>query len=253
MVKLLVFDFDGTALGGYEPYDRFPDKFSDFLDCISEKGIFWATATTWHPQMQDRVFKRSKLRSRPVRAVGRTCFSCGIYIGNKMYLDAKWDIEMLIKKVNFERKYVRQIRDFLSSVKEIEFTELFDFIFDCNIRVSKRKILSILNSNRIMKNKTYNLFYNSEHFQIFPYYLSKDNGIKKIQKLLKITSEETVVAGDGINDIHIFDKKIAKFQIVPSNAHPEVKKAVKKNGGVVAKRRYSDGVIEGFKKLFHFC
>jgi hydroxymethylpyrimidine pyrophosphatase-like HAD family hydrolase len=45
--KLLIFDFDGTALGGHKPYKQFPPEFAAFLDGLGSSGIQWATATTW--------------------------------------------------------------------------------------------------------------------------------------------------------------------------------------------------------------
>jgi hypothetical protein len=77
-ISLFVIDFDGTALGGYEPYGRFPDNLSHFLDEFTEAGGLWTTCTTWHPYMQEEIFRISSLKSRPARAIGRTGFNCGL-------------------------------------------------------------------------------------------------------------------------------------------------------------------------------
>lgn len=129
-LKLFIIDFDGTALGGYKPYDRIPDNLSSFLDNLSSQGVLWATCTTWHPYIQDKVFKASILKSRPVRAIGRSSLNCGLYIDGQLYLDVQWDHEMLVKKADYSENYVQAIRDFLDSCTEItSYTEYFDYDF----------------------------------------------------------------------------------------------------------------------------
>jgi hydroxymethylpyrimidine pyrophosphatase-like HAD family hydrolase len=250
-IKLFVIDFDGTALGGYEPYDRFPDGLSAFLDELHSRGILWATCTTWHPYSQEAVFKRSRLKSRPVRAIGRTAMNCGIYLDSRLYLDAEWDNEMLSMKAEFDRDYASPIRRFLSELKGINsFIEYFDYIFSVEYETSRKEITKTLSSNRTIKEKTYLLFLpDGKTCQIFPYYMSKGLALKRLQKELRISPGHTMVACDGINDLPILDKKVASFQVVPSNAHPEVKKVVKNNGGLVSSLPYSDGIVESARKL----
>ena len=50
--RLFVTDLDGTALGGYEPYDRLPEKFCALLDRLVDDGWEWALNTTWDPEGQ---------------------------------------------------------------------------------------------------------------------------------------------------------------------------------------------------------
>lgn len=249
-VKLFVIDFDGTALGGYQPYDRFPDKLSLFLDEISDKGILWATCTTWHPYIQEEVFKKSKLKSRPIRSIGRTGMNCGLYINGRLYLDAEWDHEMLVKKVEFDKNYVGKIRDFLKRCSYIKnFVEYFDYIFSIEYYTERKEITEILNSCKIIRENTYFIFPDEKTCQIFPDYMSKGLAVKKIQKQLNISSDFTMVACDGVNDLTMLEKDIAKFQICPSNAALEVKEKIRKNNGIIGQLPYSDGVIEAAKKF----
>lgn len=251
-IKLLVLDFDGTALGGYEPYDRFPDNLSAFLDKISASGILWATCTTWHPYIQEEVFKRSRLKSKPVRTIGRTALNCGVYINGKIYLDAEWDHEMLSKKVEFDKEYVGTVRDFLKTCPGItNLVEHFDYIFSIEYTTDRKEITEALNSCIIIREKTYILFLpDGKTCQVFPNYMSKGLAIKKIQKQLSISAGSTMVACDGVNDLPMLDKDIAGFQIAPSNAAPEVKKRIKENNGIVSELPYSDGIVDAGKKLF---
>jgi len=46
---LFVTDLDDTALGdGHQPYARFPDPYSEFLDGLAARGCQWAINTTWN-------------------------------------------------------------------------------------------------------------------------------------------------------------------------------------------------------------
>lgn len=251
-VKLFVIDFDGTALGGYEPYDRFPDNLSAFLDEISYCGVLWVTCTTWHPYIQDKVFKASNLKSRPVRAIGRTSFNCGLYIDGKIYLDAEWDHEMISYKAEFNRKYLGIIREFLNSfIEEGELTEYFDYIFSLELSsLNREEITEKFNSSKIVKEKTYFVFLpDGKTVMVFPWYLSKGLALKKVQNILGISPEFTMVACDGVNDLPMLEKNIAALQVAPANADPEVKEKVRMNGGIVSTLNYSDGVVESAKKL----
>ena len=252
-VKLFVIDFDGTALGGYEPYERFPDNLSSFLDDISSQGVLWATCTTWHPYSQDQVFEASVLKSRPVRALGRTSLSSGLYINGRLYLDAEWEHEMVFKKVDFDGNYAQEIRKYLRSCPEIlSVIEYFDYIFEVEYKTDKKSISRILKSNQAIKKQTYRMFSSeAPSVAIYPSYMSKGVAVKRLQKTLGISAELTLVAADGINDMPMLKKSVASLQVAPANADGQVKKAVRRNGGIVGTIPYSDGVIEAAKKLLN--
>lgn len=176
--ELLVIDLDGTALGGCEPYERFPDRLSTLLDEITSRGMLWATCTTWHPCLQDGVFRASRLKSRPARVIGSGGMSCGLYRGKDLYLDAWWDLEMLGEKS-----------------------------------------------------------------------MTKGKAVRRIQAQLGITPAGTIVAGDGLNDLSMMRKSLARYQVAPSNAEPRVRERVLQNGGIVSALPYSEGVVEAVRRI----
>ena len=67
-----MFDFDGTALGGQQPYDQFPKPFARFVDKLRSVGIGWATNTTWSPDAQLSVARRGGVKSDPTFLTGQT-------------------------------------------------------------------------------------------------------------------------------------------------------------------------------------
>ncbi|MCM8803739.1 MAG: hypothetical protein NC833_00595 [Candidatus Omnitrophica bacterium] len=200
-IKLIVIDLDETALGGYRPYDRFPDHLSKFLDKVSEEDILWTTCTTWYPYMQDIVFKKSILKSRPIRAIGRTSMECGLYKNRKIYLDAEWNYEFLCYKVEFQRQYYDYINSFS---KIISITEHFDYVFSLKFRVNKEEILENLNSDKIIKEK------------------------------LKISGGNILIVADGFNDLPMIDKEVGNYFVCPENSDTEVKEKVEEICGIVS-------------------
>jgi hydroxymethylpyrimidine pyrophosphatase-like HAD family hydrolase len=64
-----------------------------------------------------------------------------------------------------------------------------------------------------------------------------------------VLPEETLVAGDGFNDRHMFDPGIAKWMVCPANAGSYIKALVRKHGGIVSRLRYSRGIVRGAEEL----
>ena len=252
MVQLLVLDLDGTALGGYEPYDRFPDRLSAFLDRVSENGVLWATCTTWHPRAQEEVFMKSMLKSRPVRLVGGTGMYMGLYSGGKLFLDAEWDWEATKMKVEYAVNYAPEIRDYLddSGLAESYEEDGFDYIFSVKLKSSAAEFRAAAGESELLKEYT-NILFSSDTgaCQIFPYYMSKGMALKKLQPRLNISAENTMVAGDGTNDLSMMEKSLARYQVAPANADAQVKEAVLKNGGIVSDMLFSDGVVDAAGKV----
>jgi hydroxymethylpyrimidine pyrophosphatase-like HAD family hydrolase len=84
---------------------------------------------------------------------------------------------------------------------------------------------------------------------LLPEYMNKARAVRYIQKVANVSPFETLIAGDETNDLHMLDSKLSKYMICPNNAHSEIKKTVKKNGGIIATKDYSYGIIESVNKL----
>lgn len=240
-------DLDGTALGGYEPYDRFPDRLSAFLDSASENGVAWATCTTWHPFSQEMIFRRSALKSRPSRLVGGTGMYLGLYAGGKLYLDAEWDMKAAKKKAEYAQKRAPKIRDYLSKSPLVENVEedFFDHIFTVKLKSRPADFGKEAAASELLAGYTNILFSSGKNAcQILPHYMSKGRALKYIQSQLNIPAQSTMVAGDGANDLSMMDRSLARYQVAPDNADAQLKEAVLKNGGTVADLPYSDGVVK---------
>jgi hydroxymethylpyrimidine pyrophosphatase-like HAD family hydrolase len=72
----------------------------------------------------------------------------------------------------------------------------------------------------------------------------KGAALAELQRLVGISPAETFAAGDNLNDISMLDDALARFLACPSNATGEVKSAVRRQNGFVAKGDSGQGVAE---------
>jgi len=75
----------------------------------------------------------------------------------------------------------------------------------------------------------------------------KGAALAELQRLVGIPPAETFVAGDNLNDISMLDGALARFLACPSNAIEEVKSAVRRQNGFVAKEDSGQGVAEALE------
>lgn len=254
MIKLLVIDFDHTALGGYEPYDRFPDGLSRFLDTIQDQGIAWVTNTTWHPIGQDEVFQRSDLRSRPLRMIGRTGLVCGMYHQEELVLDAAWDQSITESQYQYARQFLPKLGEAIRSFPEVDQSSTtFDLI--TNIHTDNPGLVD----DRLHEIPGFDLRAYVEHnadprqLNVFPSYMSKGSALKRVQLELGVGPEETLVAGDGFNDLPMMHPDVAHHSICPVNAQETVKCHVQAHNGHVATLPFGDGLVQAAISILARC
>lgn len=254
-IKLFVFDFDGTALGGHIPYEEFPKPFARFLDKLTASGIHWATNTTWGVEKQFAVIVHSRVKTSLAFLTGSTGREIATIKNGHLLLDEKYRRKMLARDRRFKKKNLPQIRRALRRMLDGNLVERIAYnsyghhclAFTCkkkNIKKVEECIKSLAASGEFYR---WGLSRGSD--TLIPKYMNKGEIIKVLQKRLGIKPENTIVAGDWTNDLHMFDPKHARWMVCPANADPRVKELVEKHGGVVAAKEFSWGVVEGVEKI----
>lgn len=257
-IKLFVFDFDGTALGGHVPYERFPEQFASFLDDLGRHGIQWATNTTWAPAAQSQVITRSGVKSDPAFLAGGTGIHFAYLRGGELTHDIEHGKEMLARQKRFHKKNWPVVRGILQSLLREELVDGVAYnseycqcmvTFHCQRRNSARawaRLEPLLRSGE---------FYSWSNDggrtggALLPHFMNKGEAVIKMRRLLGLDPESVLVAGDGVNDLHMFEPEVARWCVCPDNADPVVKAAVRKMGGVIASQKFSWGVVEGANEL----
>lgn len=257
-IRLFVFDWDGTALGGHDPYDRFPKEFARFLDGLAERGIGWATNTAWGVDLQYKVIKASGVKSLPVFLAGATGRMLAYVTKRGLRPDRLY--ERRIKSLDriFVRRFGMTMRRIAAQllrnglVDQLYFNPYgqpsmaVNFAGEREARTGWRLVNPLLKSGNM-----YRMSGKGNNDSILPSFMNKGAVIQYMQKKLGLQAEETMVAGDGWNDRHMFAPEVAGWMICPANAHPGIKALVRKHAGIVSRRRYSWGVIEAAEKLMN--
>ena len=255
-IKLFVFDLDGTALGGHNPYDRFPAKFVQFLDGLSRQGIVWATNTTWSIETQLNLIRASGVKSTPAFLAGSTGRNLARVTKRGIMPDRIY--ERWIKSLDrlFSRRYGTLLRRLAARLlNEGLLEELYfnpygqpsvSLVF--NSAVNARRGWAMVDP-LLKSGDVYRMAGVNKADTILPRYVNKGAVVIYMQKRLGISAAEILVAGDGRNDKHMFQSNVAGFMVCPANAHSSIKMLVRKNGGVVSRKSFSWGIIEAAKRL----
>lgn len=259
-IKLFIFDWDGTALGGHRPYDQFPKPFVSFLDELDRQGIRWATNTTWAPDSQYAVIKRSQVHSDPVFISGGTgLFLATIHRGRLIH-DSRYERKVQRRQQALHTRHWPHIRKLFQVLLKRNLVDSLSYNFfppQCMLTFSYhprnaskvRSVLAPLLDSGVYA--PWDPASQTTGVTLLPYFMNKGGVITVMQKRLHITAENTLVAGDGINDLPMFDPAIARWAVCPQNADARIKEAVRAMGGIVARQRYSWGVMAGARKILN--
>ena len=79
---------------------------------------------------------------------------------------------------------------------------------------------------------------------------SKGTALRELARLLGVPRERIFAAGDNHNDLPMLDTRIAGNIACPSNALEPVKAHVLEQGGFVASRPASEGMMEALQHFF---
>jgi hypothetical protein len=78
---------------------------------------------------------------------------------------------------------------------------------------------------------------------------SKGTALGELQRLLGISAQETLAAGDHLNDLPMLKSRYARYLVAPSNAVPVVKAQVLGEGGWVMEERTGMAVLAGLDRV----
>jgi Cof subfamily protein (haloacid dehalogenase superfamily) len=256
MIKLVATDIDGTLIE--EGYHTLDPRIAKLIHRLKEKGIVFVAAS-------GRQYLSMKSLFRDVEDDIIFVSENGAYVvcqGN--------EIDEIVIDRGYVSKLIRELRQlkdcsFFASTKGKVYTESIDKDFLDLIENGYKyeteiveDIISLSDKLNIMKISLYNkngidqiansLIPRWEDklqasvsghiwLDFVDFRVNKGHAIEKIQETLKIGPEETMVFGDNINDLGMFEK--AKYAYAVANAREEVKAAASHitdtniNGGVI--------------------
>lgn len=255
-IDLFVFDLDGTALGGYEPYERLPDPFSAFLDELDGQGVRWCVNTTWHPLKQAAMISRSGVRSCAAYLYGRTGILRAVPEGKAAYrMDAAWETraKALESRVGELFRDWEKVLRAAGLLKNGSFEEVpgEPLMRRCAVDPARSGEAGLVLER--LRREVPGVYAGARSpdgcVVLQPLAMSKGEAVRTLQRDLRVPAARILAAGDEQNDLPMLQADCAGFVVCPSNACDSVKALVCRRKGVVGMRPFADGVIEAARRL----
>lgn len=258
-IKLLAFDFDGTIL---EEGMVIPESTRERLDMVKDLGIKISTASGRKLEDQFRILDLNLLGDKSGYPHFLIVDESRIYL-----LDGKGytPLESWNDKVSNEWRELYPLAEEIL-LEEIEGLKIKGEEVSIHIIGETALIRNMvaMRFSSIEKAKEYEKylseklksinspFWCNRNFslvQILPPSAGKGNTVLALSRYLNISPNEVLVIGDSGNDVDMLDGRYGFRSATVSNADPEIKDVVKKNGGYVARNPISRGVIEIIDEL----
>jgi len=246
---LFVTDLDDTALGGgYQPYARFPDPYSAFLDRLAARGCQWAVNTTWDVAGQWQVVQSSAVRSRPAFLIAEYGLRVARITGDgpefvQPYTSA---MEARVEAIN-QSVVFPLMRDICAQFKPARMY-FYGHVFEFYPREEEKERLAEYVRARYADNDVVSAGV-GRALGVVPRFLEKGNGLREVLRLTGIPADRVVVAGDSIGDWSMLPPTLARHVVCGSNADSTVKEAALTRDGAVGDEVCSRGVIQAFEAL----
>ena len=248
--QLFVTDLDGTALGGgYQPYARFPDHYSEFLDRLHARGCQWAINTTWDVQGQWAMVQVSSVRSRPAYFMAELGMRIATLKDGQLEFVQPYTADMEAKsdKINCEH-LVPAMLDICQRFTPAQ-VGFYGHLCEMKPRKGYGDEVTKYLRETYGNHPVLDIVGGSGGIGITPKMLNKGLAMAKALQLSGISSSRVMVAGDSPGDIPIMTPELCAYAICPGNCMPEMQAHVRSRNGAVGKDACGRGVIQAFKEL----
>lgn len=257
MIKMIIFDLDGTLLNDKR---RVSDKTKEYLSFLKSKGYIITIATGRIYASALNATDGADFANYVISDTGSCAYNT--LNGNPIFKNTiNNEIAKKIfnyyddncKFINICDKYmIYKYSDEVENSKVIETTKDKEYILNkckeiSHITISLKSNEAVIGLyNRLLKEipevdpiVMQDSFSDRKWIEILPKGCSKYNGIKQLIELLNISNDEIMSFGDGLNDIEMLKK--CGYGVALFNALPEVKEVA----DAVTNYDYNnDGVIK---------
>ncbi|MCF6175386.1 MAG: HAD hydrolase family protein [Victivallaceae bacterium] len=252
--KLFVTDLDGTALDkSFQPYARFPDHFSQFLDDLHEKKCEWAISTTWDVVGQSQLVLSSTVKSKPLFLMAEYGMRLAKYTGAEPEYIQPFTNNMEQKVAQFNSDFAFAIVRDICTRFSPEVMHFYGHMLSFKpIAEDEVAFRAYIKEHAVAwhESNQFNFSLNSaSSFSIYPRFLNKGAALSEALEQSAIAPEDVVIAGDEIADIAMMQPDLATFAVCPENAAQEVKDHVTNMGCFVGCGIGALGIIDSFKQL----
>ena len=248
-LKLISTDFDGTLHGEYDR-PAIPERFTSLIAEQQLRGVKWvintgrdmsslmeALAREHVPVLPDylvlverEIYKHDGVRYAPVEEWNAACNRDHA----ELYARVRPQVAELMDWVNGR---------FRATVYEDVWSP-FCLIAGTNadadqIHARLDEFCKPFPELAVVRNDVYARFSHVNY--------NKGTALRELSRMLSVTSDEVLAAGDHLNDLPMLKTEHARCLVAPSNAISLVKDVVRRQGGYVSELTCGNGVAEGLE------
>ena len=248
-LKLISTDFDGTLLSEYHQ-TTIPERFISLIAELQSRGVKWVINTGRDMSSLMETLARSHVRVQPdyLVLVEREIYK---HDGVRYAPVEPWntacarDHSELFARV---RPQVPELMDWVNSkFRATVYADVWSpFCLIAGTNADADQIHAKLDEFckpfpelAVVRNDVYARFSHVDY--------NKGTALAELSRLLGVTSNDVLAAGDHLNDLPMMDTKHARCLVSPANAIPLVKDVVKRQGGFVSELICGNGVAEGIE------
>lgn len=261
MFKLVVTDMDGTFLNSKSSFNR--EKFESLLTNLRDKDIRFAFCTGKQNERVDAIVgdltkdlfiigdSASRIKINDMNIYAKTFNNqLGLeLIKTIKQIDENLVIIVCTEGMAYAEKHIseKERNMVLGSYEKVTFVEDLNTIDKDMLKITTFDIQGqcfehVKGLNKYEDN-LYIVAAEENWIDITHKDVDKGKTIRFLQQLLNISSEQTIVFGDGLNDIPLFEN--ARFKVAMDNAYPELKR----KANLISIDNDRDGVIETLNTL----
>jgi HAD superfamily hydrolase (TIGR01484 family) len=250
---LLCFDFDGTLVN-HEGDPPFHPAMADMLREFRKRGAVWVVNTGRGLNQTLEGLASHNIFLLPDFIIAQECeiYRPGFFKPWKSF--GSWNRKAQKAHDHFvenHRQFLADVQEYVTRNTSAEFlmgdlgqvgivakdSEELDAI--CAVIDERHAVQPDIGYHR---NGRYLRFSHSDY--------SKGTALRELARLLKIPRERIFAAGDNFNDLAMLDLRVAANLACPSNSLDVVKTHITKNGGFVASKPASEGMMEALEHFF---
>lgn len=250
-IRLVCLDFDGTIIVYDDPAGVFHPEAIELLNNLEERGISWCANSGRSKDDQLEVLERSRelgLKHMPTALI---CSESLVFMKNGSGYKAlePWNSyahDMLREchtevqdKLSDKFDYIEETYTPITSLVGEFFTAFF--IPDHDDLPKK-----LFNELKVFTEGVGNIMItrNGGWVTVMHVSLGKGNALKEYVRHDGFKKDEILTVGDHLNDLTMLSKSVAGYIGCPGNAVPEVKDAVREEGGIIADEDGALGTIQ---------
>ena len=248
-LKLISTDFDGTLHGEYDR-PAIPERFTSLIADQQSRGVKWVINTGRDMSSLMEALARAHVLVQPdyLVLVEREIYK---HDGVRYAPVAEWNAACARDHAELFARVRPRVAELMDWVNTRFRATVYDDVWSpfCliagnnadadQIHARLDEFCKPFPELAVVRNDVYARFSHVNY--------NKGTALAELSRMLGVKSDEVLAAGDHLNDLPMLKSEHARYLVAPSNAVPQVKDVVRKQGGFVSELTCGNGVAEGLE------